>query len=134
MMLHLFAVAGLDHAIVVTPNDEGSPARVGRARAGPHHRLARPDWWEDLGKAIEVNAAELAEEPEELKLLICAHDGHPTMPMWRRRPAGDTEAEWRSSVLELIWMPVAPRRCRASSARAGSSSAARPRSCPGGWG
>ena len=34
-------------------------------------------WWEDLGKAIEVHAAELAERPEEVKLLICAHDGHP---------------------------------------------------------
>jgi hypothetical protein len=80
MMLHLFALeAGLDHAIVVTPNDVriAGPESGDRGLALIAGLAPALTWWEDLGKAIEVHAAELAEGPEEVKLLICAHDGHP---------------------------------------------------------
>jgi hypothetical protein len=75
--------------------------------AGLLHALT---WWEDLGKAIKVHAAELLERPEELKLLICAYHGHPNDAMRRGRPAGGAEAERRPSELELIWTPSAQRR------------------------
>lgn len=80
MMLHLFALeAGLDHAIVVTPNDVriAGPDSGERGLALIAGLVPALTWWEDLGKAIEVHAAELADRPEEVKLLICAHDGHP---------------------------------------------------------
>ncbi|MBM3748905.1 MAG: hypothetical protein FJW34_24320, partial [Acidobacteria bacterium] len=67
MMLHLFALeAGIEHQIAVTPQgvrlaDLASGERGLALIAGLVPGLT---WWEDMGKAIETQAAELVERPE----------------------------------------------------------------------
>lgn len=80
MMLHLFAVeAGIDHEIVVTPND----VRIAGLQSGERGLaliaglVPALTWWENLGKAIETHCAEMVLRPEDVKVLICAHDGYP---------------------------------------------------------
>jgi hypothetical protein len=80
MMLHLFALeAGIQHQVVVTPND----VRIADLQSGERGLaliaglVPALTWWEDLGKAIEVHCAEMVERPEDVKVLICAHDGYP---------------------------------------------------------
>ena len=80
MMLHLFAVeAGIEHHIVVTPND----VRIADLASGERGLaliaglVPALTWWEDLGKAIETYCAEMVHRPEDVKVLICAHDGYP---------------------------------------------------------
>jgi len=80
MMLHLFAVeAEIDHQIVVTPND----VRIAHLQSGERGLaliaglVPALTWWEDLGKAIETHCAEMVQRPEDVKVLICAHDGYP---------------------------------------------------------
>jgi hypothetical protein len=80
MMLHLFAAeANIDHEIVVTPND----VRIADLESGERGLaliaglVPALTWWENLGKAIETHAYELMQQPEDVKILICAHDGYP---------------------------------------------------------
>ena len=80
MMLHRFAVeARIEHQVVVTPNDVRIADLVSGERglaliAGLVPALT---WWEDLGKAIETHCAEMVQRPEDVKILVCAHDGYP---------------------------------------------------------
>ena len=80
LMLHLFALeARIEHQIVVTPND----VRIADLQSGERGLaliaglVPALTWWEDLGKAIEVHCAEMAQKAEDVKILICAHDGYP---------------------------------------------------------
>ena len=80
MMLHLFALdANIEHQIVVTPND----VRIADLESGERGLaliaglVPALTWWEDLGKAIETHCAEMVQTPEDVKVLICAHDGYP---------------------------------------------------------
>ena len=80
MMLHLFALeAGIEHQIVVTPNN----VRIADLESGERGLaliaglVPALTWWEDLGKAIETHCAEMVQRPEDVKVLICAHDGYP---------------------------------------------------------
>ena len=79
-MLHLFAVhAGIEHQVVVTPND----VRIADLNSGERGLaliaglVPALTWWEDLGKTIETHCAEMVQSPEDVKVLICAHDGYP---------------------------------------------------------
>lgn len=80
MMLHLFAVeASIDHQVVVTPND----VRLASLELGERGLaliaglVPALTWWEDIGKTIETHCAELVQRPEDVKVLICCHDGYP---------------------------------------------------------
>ena len=80
MMLHLFALeAGIEHQVAVTPND----VRIADLESGERGLaliaglVPALTWWEDLGKAIETHCAEMTQRPEDVKILVCAHDGYP---------------------------------------------------------
>jgi len=90
MLMHLVAVElGVPHAIAVVPND----VRIADLESGERGLaliagLRGATAWEDIGLGIGTHGREMLQRKEDIKLVLCIHDGMPNDAELAREECG----------------------------------------------